>query len=57
MATLAAFSLTGTAMALYYYSTKTSASKRKDSNQPSSSIIDTHMSLYRAPTSFFEVGI
>ena len=55
MATLAAFSLTGTAMALYYYSTTASStSERKNSNEPASSIIDTHLSLYRAPTSFFE---
>ena len=54
MATLAALSLTGTAMALWYYSTTASTSKRKNSNEPASSIIDTHLSLYRAPTSFFE---
>ena len=53
MASLAAFSLTGTALALYYYS-NTSSAKRKNSNVPSPSIIDTHLSLYRAPTSFFE---
>ena len=54
MATLAALSLTGTAMALWYYSTTASTSKRKNSNEPASSIIDTHLSLNRAPSSFFE---
>jgi hypothetical protein len=58
MATLAAFSLTGTALALYYYSHGSeNGSKRKDSNVgagDASSLVDTHLSLYRAPTSFLE---
>ena len=61
MATLAAFSLTGTALALYYYSHgSTSGSKRKDSSFGAgdgcsqSLLVDTHASLYRAPTSFLE---
>lgn len=59
MATLAACSLTGTALALYYYANGSMGSKRKDSDArpgdaSSQSMLDTHMSLYRAPTSFLE---
>jgi hypothetical protein len=64
MTTLAACALSGTALALYYHSKSTGSSRtyRKDSGDSGESrggdgedvVYNTHLSLYRAPTSFFE---